>query len=952
MNVMTKSKHDSILPLCMMLNARSVNNKADHFMDLYQLGPDLILTSETWERGRHPLNNIIGTSQYQSISYHREGKRKGGGCAITFNNSRFMVEKLSVDIPAGVEAVWALVTPRKDTSRCKIKRIAVGSFYISPNSMYKHTTIDHIIETVQLLRAKFNNEVNFLMGGDVNRLNIKLFLDSFGALKQCVTTPTRREAILEIILSDISQLYHPPTTLPPLQADPDKGGSDSDHNIVIFAPLNNPDYQIKRSKKSIKYRPMPESKIIEFENEMINYDWTKIYGAKTVDEKVNNFHEYLRSTLEKHFPERTTRISNLDKNWMSPRLKSLYRRVQREYYRHRRSQKWRQLKVRFKREKRKAVKLFYANFVSELKTTNPGRWYKMAKRIGAVDRSNGDDIIVESLRHLDNGSCARQIAQHYATISTQYSPINTDLLPCYLPAEKPPQVEEFQVYHRLKRLKKTKSTLPIDLPEKLRLACSVELAGPITDIINTSLTQSQYPKLWQKEWVTPVPKVTHPQEIKDLRKISCTSDFSKLYEGFLKEWIIEDIYDKLDIGQYGGQKGTGTEHMIVCLLDRILKLLDKNPDKSAVIAASLDWASAFDKQDPTIAIKKFLDLGVRPSLIPLLISYLSDRQMKVKFNGEESEFYRLIGGGPQGTLIGQLEYLVYSNDSADAVAKDDRYKYVDDLTVLQLVLLSGLLTEYDFKTHVASDIGLGQAYLPSSTFKTQEHLDSIATWSDENLVKLNEEKCNYMIFSRAQQDFATRLMINDKKIEQINVTKVLGIWISEDLSWDRNTTEICRRAYSRMSMLTKLKYAGVSTADLLDVYKLFIRSITEYCSVCFHSSLTVGQATDIERIQKVSLKIILGGAYTTYTDALSITGLQTLHDRREKRCLDFATKCLKHPVHSRLFPLNNNQESHSADIRYREQFKVNFARTESYRKSAIPYCQRMLNSHYQTKNKK
>ena len=28
---------------------------------------------------------------------------------------------------------------------------------------------------------------------------------------------------------------------------------------------------------------MPESKIIEFENEMINYDWTNIYGAKTVD---------------------------------------------------------------------------------------------------------------------------------------------------------------------------------------------------------------------------------------------------------------------------------------------------------------------------------------------------------------------------------------------------------------------------------------------------------------------------------------------------------------------------------------------------------------------------------------------------------------------------------------------------------------------------------------------
>ena len=200
-----------------------------------------------------------------------------------------------------------------------------------------------------------------------------------------------------------------------------------------------------------------------------------------------------------------------------------------------------------------------------------------------------------------------------------------------------------------------------------------------------------------------------------------------------------------------------------------------------------------------------------------------------------------------------------------------------------------------------------------------------------------------MIFTRAQQDFTTRLTINDRKIEKINVTKILGLWISEDLSWDRNTTEICRRAYSRMSMLTKLKYAGVSRDDLLDVYKLFIRSIAENCVIAFHS---ISQATDIERIQKVCLKIILGDLYTSYSDALELVSLQTLHDRREKRCLDFAKKCLKHPIHRRLFPVNNKQ---STDIRQMEPFIVNFARTESYRKSAIPFCQRILNTHYQAK---
>ena len=63
-----------------------------------------------------------------------------------------------------------------------------------------------------------------------------------------------------------------------------------------------------------------------------------------------------------------------------------------------------------------------------------------------------------------------------------------------------------------------------------------------------------FPKAWKFEWVTPVPKVSNPKVLKDLRKISCTSDYSKIYEDFLKEFILEDISENVDVGQFGGQK--------------------------------------------------------------------------------------------------------------------------------------------------------------------------------------------------------------------------------------------------------------------------------------------------------------------------------------------------------------------------------------------------------------
>ena len=160
-----------------------------------------------------------------------------------------------------------------------------------------------------------------------------------------------------------------------------------------------------------------------------------------------------------------------------------------------------------------------------------------------------------------------------------------------------------------------------------------------------------------------------------------------------------------------------------------------------------------------------------------------------------------------------------------------------------------------------------------------------------------------MIFSRSNEKFATRLSINNTVLERKHASKILGVWISDDLSWTRNCQEICKKAYSRLSMLTKLKYVGVKIEDLVDIYILFIRSISEYCSVAYHSSLTGEQSRTLERIQKTCLKVILGEMFIDYPSALEMIGLDTLYN---------SLKSVKHDRNSRLFPTNN--------VRIREKF--------------------------------
>ena len=86
--------------------------------------------------------------------------------------------------------------------------------------------MEHITQTIHFMRAKYNNEVNFLIGGDVNRYSYESVLDSYGALKQCVTVSTRKDASLSVILTDLHSYYHPPTTRAPIQVDSDKDQSE------------------------------------------------------------------------------------------------------------------------------------------------------------------------------------------------------------------------------------------------------------------------------------------------------------------------------------------------------------------------------------------------------------------------------------------------------------------------------------------------------------------------------------------------------------------------------------------------------------------------------------------------------------------------------------------------------------------------------------------------------
>ena len=67
--------------------------------------------------------------------------------------------------------------------------------------------------------------------------------------------------------------------------------------------------------------------------------------------------------------------------------------------------------------------------------------------------------------------------------------------------------------------------------------------------------------------------------------------------------------------------------------------------------------------------------------------YFYDREMSVKWHGCRSVPRKIKGGGPQGATIGILEYLSQSNNNAECVSPEDRFKFLDDLSLLGIINL-------------------------------------------------------------------------------------------------------------------------------------------------------------------------------------------------------------------------------------------------------------------------
>ena len=968
------SKSDKItsalhMPVVATYNMRSIFPKLGNLKkDILERDIQAAFCCEIWEKSESKQHQfeIEKMLESEGLKYISTPRPTGwGGAAIIVNQEKFWLEKMNIHIPHNLEVIWGLLKPKDVTAT--FKKILLCSFYSPPNSRKNSKLTDHIVTTLQMLSTQYPDSP-MILGADRNSMDITPILNCGLRLKQVVDLPTRKNKIHDIIIMNTPELYKSPIIVPPVPCDVPSAGLPSDHSVPVCIPHTDRHTRPARKYRTITHRPLPDAAINKFGQWITAETWDNLVDDLPSSEQAQQLEDILMDKLNKYCPLKTFKLSNRDKAWMNLELKKLDRKKMREWRKNGKTEKYERLLSEFDKKYRAAAEKYMRKKIDALKQAKPGKAFKILKSMGAQPGDCTDDQTFTLPSHQSEGlsdkESAEKIADYFAAISSEYQPLNVDLLPERVrlrlsTKSTPPVISELDCYQKIVAAKKPQSGVPGDLPNTIIKEFSVELAKPLEKLLNQIVQTATWPAKWKIEYVTPIGKIPQPECEDDLRPIALTAFFSKVMEQFVVMWLLEVIGDKLDFRQYGGTKGNSVSHYLIELINFILFNQD-NTEATSVLACLVDFSKAFNRQDHSILVTKLSDMGVPPWLLKVVISFLTDRKMFLRYKGETSGIRSLPGGGPQGALLGLFLFLVLINDVGFSDQKNNNgdiitckkrvkqfnelhLKYVDDLLLAEAISMKTQLHEVPVESRPQPDTyheRTGHNLSPGSS-KVYNNLKKTEKYAAVNKMKLNYKKTKLMVFNPGKaRDFLPRFTFNNKELEVVEETTLLGVIIRSDLSWGSNTSYMVHRANKKLWCLRRLKKLGASTNDLVDVYVKQVRSILEFAVAVWHPGLTNEDRLRIERVQKSAFGIILGQKYKSYRSALRTLQMESLFARRNRMCRKFANKALKHSKFEKWFkPNTSNTVTRAKPTKFCDVY----SRTERFKRSPISFLTQLLN---------
>jgi hypothetical protein len=284
--------------------------------------------------------------------------------------------------------------------------------------------------------------------------------------------------------------------------------------------------------------------------------------------------------------------------------------------------------------------------------------------------------------------------------------------------------------------------------------------GP--DNILLIITSGVVPSEWKLANIIPIFKSGDKNNFSNYRPISITSTVSKILEKIICKHLLHHLYQtgQVDKNQHGFLPRRSCSTMHLETINNWQQIPDCNPG-GHIHAISLDWEKAFDRIPHSRLLLKLRGAGFNGSLLQWFKCYLYQRKQRVIFGGQFSDEFDVPSGVIHGSVLGPLIFNLFISDLSNAVSSD-LVLYADDSTLYR---------------HISS--------FPDE-IALQEDLNNIVVWSLNNGMSLNVKKCKFMDITLSSLRRFGRYTVNGNLLDHSDCIKLLGVYISFDLSWNKH----------------------------------------------------------------------------------------------------------------------------------------------------------------------
>ena len=215
-------------------------------------------------------------------------------------------------------------------------------------------------------------------------------------------------------------------------------------------------------------------------------------------------------------------------------------------------------------------------------------------------------------------------------------------------------------------------------------------------------------------------------------------------------------------------KDHSTTLAIMEIHENIINTLVKG---SYIAGLYLDLSKAFDTVDHEILVSKLEHYGIRGPPLKWFHSYLKNRTQYTLANGTKSDVRNINYGVPQGSVLGPLLFLLYTNDMPNCLPESHKTRLFADDSNIFITSQS----PYTLKNELKTAIG------------------RILRWLEDNKLTVNLNKTQYSIFQTKNMnipDWLNNIKINNNTIKRVHSARFLGIILDEKLKWDDHVKQL------------------------------------------------------------------------------------------------------------------------------------------------------------------